>query len=507
MPELSRRGFLRKSGAIAGTAAGLALPPVAHAEPSAPVRTPLARHDPRDIDVVSLARTMVRFDTSHSGEGGVTLPYARTLRSIWASAGVATTIIPTPKPDNVHFIARITGSGAREPLVLLCHSDVVHVEREKWEVDPFAAEIRDGYLWGRGIVDMKGANAAFMSSLLRLVREGARFDRDIVYIADCDEEGGPYNWRWLTRQHPELLRASAVLTEGGWILAHEDGRSPMLVSMSCLDRVFGLIRLTAEGTATHSSKPMPDSAIARLNRAMARLSQYQPDVVLTEINRRYFAALAESTRDEGFAHALRLLVCAHGDEELRRAGEVVVARSPYPWLHNALLRATIAYVLHHAGYQVNVVPSQATATLQLRFTPGGQRPSTVLAAIRDVLDDPGIRMTFVGFPGETEQQAVDRWEREWQTTASDTDTDVWAAWEKAARATYPGAPVVPAMFEAATSGYPWRANGVPVYGIYPYVVDNDSLTSMHGNNERLRVEALRQGADLLYRMFAQLTVH
>ncbi|MFB9431877.1 M20/M25/M40 family metallo-hydrolase [Streptoalloteichus tenebrarius] len=455
---------------------------------------------------MSLARTMIRFDTSHQGQGGVTLPHARALQAVWEAHGVGTTIVPTPKPDNVHLIARIPGTRAKPPLLLLGHSDVVPVERENWRHDPFGAEIVDGELWGRGAIDMKGANASFMAALLRLVREGARFDRDIVFVSDADEEGGPHGTSWLVQQKPDLLQVGAVLTEGGWQLAQRDGRTPMLLSMTCLDRLPMVVRLTARGTATHSSRPMPDSAILRVNRAVTRVAECQPEVVLTPLNRAYFEALAGATHDHAFAQAIRLLLRSHSAQQTERAARLVVERSPYPWLHNGLMRATISQVIQDGGYKTNVIPSRASAQLGVRVVPGGERPTRVLDRIREAVEDQGVEVGLVTPSGVSEDQLLAGLEERWAIGPSPSDTDVFTAWRTAASEVFPGVPAVPAMFEATTSGLPWRRRDIPVYGIYPYVVDNASITSMHGNDERVRVDALRQGCELMYRMFRRMTV-
>lgn len=152
---------------------------------------------PEDLDPLNLLQRMLSFDTQNSGTGANTRPHAEMLKAVWDSAGVEAEIIDTPQVDNVHLIARIRGTGQAAPLLLLGHSDVVPVERENWSVDPFSGEVRDGEVYGRGALDMKGANSASISALLRHLSEGAQFDRDIIVLTDCDEEAGSYGSRWL----------------------------------------------------------------------------------------------------------------------------------------------------------------------------------------------------------------------------------------------------------------------------------------------------------------------
>ncbi|WP_238014808.1 M20/M25/M40 family metallo-hydrolase [Dactylosporangium sp. AC04546] len=462
-----------------------------------------ALHRADDIDPVSLAQSMITFDTSHNGEGADTLPYATMLARVWEHHGVATEIIATPKPGNVHFLARVPGAGRPEPLLLLCHSDVVPAAAERWRVPPFSGEIHDGRLWGRGAVDMKGAAAAIMSAVLRHVREGATFDRDLLYLADCDEEGGWFGTRWLVEHHPEKVRAGAVLTEGGWTLSHPGRSRPMLASMTVLDRTFGAVRLTARGAATHSSRPLPDSAIMVLARAVSTLEGFTPEVALTGLTRRYFGTLAKASEDPRLVGALGRLLAADTAGERAAAAAEVVAAGPYPALHNAMLRATVAHVVQDGGLRANVIPAEASTLLQLRFTPQGQSPAEVLAALRAHLAGQPVELRVVGPPGEEPGDTLARWERDWRCAPAPLDGDVFAAWEAAVGEVYPGVPATPALFEASTSGKPWQERGVPVYGVYPYVVDDEELTAMHGDNERVRVEALREGAELMYRLLAR----
>jgi acetylornithine deacetylase/succinyl-diaminopimelate desuccinylase-like protein len=472
---------------------------------------------PPDLDVLAVAREMIRFDTSHNGEGGVTLPYARILQAKFEAAGAAVDIISTPKPDNVHLIARFTGAApnggtARKPVLFLGHSDVVSVERDHWTVDPFGAEVKDGWLYGRGSLDMKGADAAVVTALLRHVSEGARFDRDVIYLSDCDEEAGPSGTRWLAERHWPKIDAGAVITEGGWILTRADGR-PMLATVTVADKQATGLDLVARGTATHSSKPMPDSAIVRMDRAVSRLADYRAPVTLPPLSRTYFEALAGAVEqghdNPDLATALRGLLAATDQAGLDRAGDLVVSLSPYPWLHNALLRHTVTQVIQQAGYRTNVAPGSATATMNLRLVPGGPSVASTLAQMRAVVgDDPQLNLGFSTrnpIRGTAEQQLA-ALDKHLADQPSSVDTDVYRALERGLRDTYPGVPVTPGLFEAGTSGGPWRERGIPVYGIYPYPVDNDTITRMHGNDERVRVDALRSASELMYRVFGGFRV-
>ncbi|MGQ0465286.1 MAG: M20/M25/M40 family metallo-hydrolase [Sporichthyaceae bacterium] len=500
----SRRRFLLAAGGVGAAAAGGTVV----ADPfggSTPRRDPAS-----DFDPVALASRMIDFDTSHNGEGGITRPHAQWWAARWNAYGIDTEIVETPKAANVHCIARIVGAGKAPPLLFLGHSDVVGVERERWTGDPFRAEVRDGFLYGRGAIDMKGTNAAALAALLRHVSEGARFDRDLIVVSDCDEETGPYNGNWLAKEHWDKVDCGAVLTEGGWFLAQRDGRTPMLATMTCQDKVFALVTLTTTGTTTHSSRPQPDSALVRLNRAVARLADYRPDVFVSPLARRHFEALAAATDDQRLAAATRLMLEAAGQPARNRAGALVVARSPYPALHNALMRPTVAFVIQQVGYKANVIPGTARATVNVRLLPGGPGIAQIVNEMQAAVADDRVRVEHAGaLPGETPQQADARVAKALAGTAAPYESDpsgVLAAWTAAVGAVHPGVATTPTLFEAGTATSAWRARGIPVYGIYPYLVDAASIERMHGNDERVGVDALRRSADLIHALFGRFRV-
>ena len=467
---------------------------------------PAADVAPADLDSLDLLKRMISYDTQNFGQGGKTRPFAEMLKGVWDAAGVSTEIIPTPQPDNVHLIARIKGTTSAAPVLILGHSDVVPVEKDKWHTDPFVGTVKNGQIFGRGALDMKGMDAASVSALLRHIDQGGQFERDIIVLTDCDEEAGNYGSSWLAEQHWDKLDAGMVLTEGGWFLAQKDKTTPMLITVTRQDKVYFNLDLTANGVATHSSKPNPDAAIVRLSRAIDEFASWLAPVHLTPVTREYFSALAHATDDKMLARAIRLLLNARSHSARERAARMVVARSDYPWLHSALLRTTAAFVIEDAGYKENVIPSTAHVRVNCRGIPGGQKPRAFLAHVRSKLADRDLTVALATPEGTSEAEYLDELDKSWATPPADIDTPLYHAIAKAAATTYPKAVFAPALFEAGTSLQPWRDHDIPGYGVYPYVIDNDQLIAMHGNNEAIYVDALRKGTDFMYRMFDRFRV-
>ena len=493
---LARMGGLAAIGAVGVSGSGLLR------APGGPARAAImAKVAQADQDPVNLLKRMLSFDTQNFGEGGNTRPHAEMLKAVWDNAGVPTEIIPTPQPDNVHLIARIEGTTSAAPVLMLGHSDVVPVEADKWDVDPFGGVVRNGQIYGRGALDMKGTNSATVSSLLRHIEEGGRFERDIIVLTDCDEEAGDYGSEWLAEHHWDKLDAGMVLTEGGWFLAQADQQTPMLITATRQDKVYFNLDLTADGLATHSSKPNPNAAIVKLSRAVAEFADWLAPVHLTGVTREYFREMAKATTDRQFALAIRMMLKARSQQALERAARVMVRRSSYPWLHSALLRTTQAFVIEDAGYKENVIPSSAHVRVNCRGIPGGQKPRAFLSQVRRMMADRDITVALATPEGKSEKEYLAELDLTWATEPADLRTPLYRALARASGETYPEALFTPALFEAGTSLKPWREKGIPGYGVYPYVINNDQLIAMHGNNEAIYVDALRQGTDFMYRMF------
>ncbi|MGH8900194.1 MAG: M20/M25/M40 family metallo-hydrolase [Egibacteraceae bacterium] len=454
-------------------------------------------------DPVPLLQQLIRVDTRNPG--GKTLPVAQLLQREFEAVGAQTEIIATPTAGVVHFIARIDGSDEQPPVLLAAHSDVVPFDPEQWSVEPLGAQVKDGWVYGRGAMDFKGGLAVFATAVLRIAKEQLPLDRDVILLAEAEEEGGRYNTEWLARQHWDKINAGVALNEGGWILEGPGGK-PAQVTISTADKIYAVLALRTTATSTHASRPLPDSAIVRLNAAIAKLGGYDTPVTLNAQTHEYFTTLAEHSAPP-LSDAARRLVSAATQQERDQAGQDVVRFSGYQPLHHALMRNTLAYTVQRAGEKDNVIPGSAEARINVRLVPGGSTPFDVAEQVRAVIADPKVTVTVQPPPGRpemTEQQIRDFYEAAARRQPSPTDTDLYDALVDQARAQWPTAAVAPGLFEAGTDATAWRSRGVPVYGIYPYPLDNDTLERMHGNDERIKVSSLEEGAEMIYRTLKQV---
>ena len=442
-----------------------------------------AQSKPAD-PTTELLRDMIRIDTSNppGHEGRI----AEALAAKFRPLGFEIDIIATPEPGKSHFIARLRGDGSKRPVLLAAHADVVGVERDKWSMDPFAGTMRDGQVYGRGAIDFKGGLAVFARAVMMLAENRVPLARDVIFLAEADEEAQPYNTSWLAERQWPKIDCEFALNEGGWIIKGDDGRVSY-VSISTADKVSLAVTVTARGTSTHSSMPRPDSAIFALSKALATLSGYETKVQLLPITRRYLAARAKTSAPPLSEHFRTLATSS--DAAAITAADRAVSRDP---LVHAIIRNTFAPVMMNAGFRSNVIPGSAEATINIRLIPGTD-PNDVVRELQQAIGDPGIEVKLarastgpVGNPPSSEE------------------TELYRALRRQAQAAFPGAEVTPSLFQAGTDAGAWRTRGVPVYGIYPYPITADELTRMHGNDETVSVESLRQGTDMIYKTLVEV---
>lgn len=277
-------------------------------------------------------------------------------------------------------------------------------------------------------------------------------------------------------------------------MKNPDG-SVRYVSISTADKASISLLLTARGTSTHSSMPGPDSAIFTLARAMAKLGDYDTQPKLIDSTREFFTTL-EKTSQPPMSTWFHDLV-ANTDPAKVHAADIAISKDP---LLHAIMRNTIAPVLMSAGFRGNVIPGSAEATVNFRVIPGTNMDE-LISEIQAVVNDPRVEITNALTrmlpPGAAPRPAT-------PAPQSGKDTDLFRALVRQANVVFPNVPVTTYLFQAGTDAGPWRSRGIPVYGIYPYPITNEDLSRMHGNDERVSVESLRQGTDLIYRTLVEV---
>lgn len=429
-------------------------------------------------ETVARLRDLIRFDTTNPP--GNELPLARYLESALRDEGVETTLFE-PYTDRAALIARIPGTGAGRPVMLLAHMDVVGVERERWSCDPFAGEIRDGYVYGRGAIDDKGMLAANLMAVLLLQRElkrtGNRLRRDVVFVATSDEEaGGEWGMGWLVETHPEVLDSEFALNEGGRTRIIEGGQTYLAVQ--CAEKISHIVTVTATGPAGHAAIPLEDNAIFRLGRALERLSRYAEPVMLTGITRQFFGRLANVWPNPVEQKAMRELVSAQ--DSAVESGAAVLSRIP---VFNAVLRNGISPAIVEGGSRFNVIPASAGAVLNVRTLPG-QSIDVVVDRMRAVVDVPNVTLAIT--------------QRGEEAPASDPDSEMFAAIAENARELDPRIAVVPYLSTGVTDSARLRRLGVQAYGILPFPMQQSDEERMHGHDERVPIDSLHFGTRLIY---------
>jgi acetylornithine deacetylase/succinyl-diaminopimelate desuccinylase-like protein len=443
---------------------------------------PIAAQAPSSDPTAALLQELIRANSSNPP--GNERRVAEVLLQAFRAHGIDAKIIPTPDSTKGVFIARIKGDGSKRPVLIAAHEDVVGVEREKWSVDPFAGIEKDGHIYGRGAVDFKGGMAVFARAVIMLAEQKIPLARDVIFLGEADEEGGGgYSTSWLAREHWDEIDAEFALNEGGWIMKAPDGHV-RYVSVSTADKLSLPLKVTAHGTSTHASMPRPDNAIFALSRAMAKISEYETPILLTPEQKQFFLTLAKTSKPPMSTYYRDLV----GDDPKKaKVADAVISKDP---LMHSLIRNTIAPTLINGGFRLNVIPGSAEATINLRMIPGSD-PNQLIATLKKVVADTGIQFTL-NAPTYA------------RNAPSPTTTDLYRALEKSAKAVFPGVEVTPYLFQAGTDAGAWRSKGVPVYGIYPYPIDDDELSRMHGNDEKVSIASLKLGTDMIYRTLVEV---
>ncbi len=360
------------------------------------------------------------------------------------------------------------------------HTDVVGAPKEKWDTDPFVATEKDGFLYGRGVIDDKGMGAVAIAVVRHLAKTGRALDRDLILFFGADEEAGSqYGMGWMLKHHPELMKAEVVLNEGGGI-GLEGGRVSQ-AAIQLYEKLFMNITVSADGDSGHSSVPSQNNAVVRVARAVGNIGSYRFPVKLNPVTRAYFRGLAKSQ-----GHPLSKVFSDLVGKNKRNHRKAVRVLADIPF-YNASLRTTCTPTVFKGGFRSNAIPGSAEAIVNCRVLPDETRKQ-VLERLRKVVDDPKIKFDAapLGKP--------------FQSPFKDPFFD-------AAKAVLgemaPGAAAVPYMSAGATDSKKLREKGYKAYGLVPMPISANEKARMHGDNERVKLESIDFGVEFLYRLIVR----
>jgi acetylornithine deacetylase/succinyl-diaminopimelate desuccinylase-like protein len=331
---------------------------------------------------------------------------------------------------------------------------------------------------------------------MRLARAKVPLKRDVILLAEADEEGGSYGTRWLADNHWDKIDAGVSLNEGGWIFKGAGGK-PRLMGITTIDKNSLSVTLRTRGTSTHSSRPLPDSALRRLVRALNRLEHYDAPPRITPVAKRYFRTWANAFG----GRTGKLLRRLNKTESAAVAN--ALQRRKFGELFDGIARDIFVPTIVDGGFRANVLPGSAEATVNMRMLPG-THPRPLIRRMKKVVADRRVQIEPVVTPPATRKETLDGFDERAELPASKTGTDLWNSVVKQAKAQWPGVRVTPELFEAGTDAYPWRQKGIPVYGVYPYPISHADLVRMHGNDERVPIAGLEQGTDMLTRVLREV---
>jgi acetylornithine deacetylase/succinyl-diaminopimelate desuccinylase-like protein len=439
---------------------------------------------PRAIDwsryeemAVKLMQQYLQVNTSNPP--GNEIAAAKFLKAIFDEHGIQNEIFEY-KPGRANIIARIKGNGSKRPIILASHTDVVTADPSAWEVDPFSGEIKGGYIYGRGALDMKGEGLLQLMAMILLKKEAGTLSRDVIFLATADEEVNNEGALWMIKNKADLFKdAEYLLTEGGDNL--RIGDSIKFVGVDVAEKAPFWLQLVATGEPGHGSRPIADSASNRLVRAMTRIIEWQTPIrVLPAVEKFFkdiaplqkepwrtkFASISESLNDPAFA------------KELTNERE-----------YNFLVRNTISLTMLSGSKQTNVIPNVATCNLDVRLLPG-EDPTEFLKALTAVINDPTITIKNVNtFKPPNSSPAT---------------TELFQTIGRVTKIHHPEALVTTKMLSGYTESQLYRQLGIIAYGWTPIYTTVEENEGVHGNNERIRVVDVRQGTREFYEVVSQI---
>ncbi len=437
---------------------------------------------PRPIDWSALARETqqvlvdyLRVNTTNPP--GNELAAAKFLKTLLEREGFDVQILDTTElgPGRANLYTRLKGNGTKRAVALVHHMDVVPAVPAYWSVDPFGGVIKDGFLYGRGALDMKGRAVAQLMAMLAIKRSGMPLNRDIVFIGNADEELGSTGALVFVQRHPDLLKDVEFLTTEGADNSFENGKLNYFAIGAAEKRTFWQ-RLTVKGTPSHASRPTKANPVPRLVAALNRIANWETPLHVTPVTDRYFRDISVQYPEP------KRRWLANITAALRNSAAREWILSDIYW--NAVLRNTISLTGLAGSNKTNVIPPEASADIDIRLLPD-QDPDQFLAELKRVTADTAVHFrTLLAVKPPLQ---------------SPLNSDFVRAVERAGRDRDPKAIVTTPMFTAATDRPTYQRLGIATYGIDPFKVERaDEQKGMHGNDERISIENLGFGVRFVY---------
>ena len=449
------------------TLLGLCITAVVHASPG------LAQEPEPDWSAVQTEtlehfRTLLQFDTSDPP--GRELPAAEYLRDVLEAAGIPVELLYTD-PERPNVVARLSGDGSEEPLLIMAHTDTVNVDPDKWIFPPFSATVDGGYVYGRGAVDDKDNLTAALMVMLELKRLNIPLKRDVIFLAESGEEGATqYGIEFMVNNHMDKIQAEFCLAEGGSVT--RVNREVQSASVQTLEKIPFRLDLVATGGAGHGSVPLQTNAVVRLARAIAAIADWRSPIRLNETTAAYFERLATVSPPDDAERYLAMLDPGRAPESVEyfRVNEPSKA---------SLVTSSLSPNIFDAGYRINVIPSEATASVDFRALPD-EDVTAFLEQVRAVVNDPAVTVEL------GVRNTRPRGESRLNTVA-------FSAIENAVNRHY-GVITLPTMSTGATDMAYLRAMGVQCYGIGPAIDIEDGPLGFgaHSDQERILISELHR---------------
>ena len=388
-------------------------------------------------------------------------------------------------PGRGSVITRIKGTGEKPSLLLLSHLDVVPANPKEWSVDPFGGVVKEGFVWGRGAIDMKSMTAMEVMVMKLLKRNNVQLKGDIILAATADEEkGGEAGAGWLVHNHPEKVQAKYVINEGGGLAIPINGKN--IFTIQTAEKGILWLKIKAKGKPGHGSVPgLADNAILRINKVVEKLGNYRSKISLVPTVKQFLNAIAKENKLAQQAMSILLQNPATGDQilDMLAQRDKVMAEEV-----RAMLRMTIAPTIIHGGVKENIIPSECEAVFDCRILPG-QNPADAMKEIKGLLKGAD--------PEKLEFEIIQASE----PSESPIDTPLYEQIVDVLKEFQPNDSTVPILLTGGTDSRFFRKIGSICYGFQPIRADmpyGEILETIHGIDERISTENLVFGTNILY---------